>query len=235
MNNNYIGIYQRVPLNILKETLIQFLSSGKIEKSEIIEKLSLFFKGTNRINKAYIILKRIFSKNNILKNLKDNLTVETFNGLEEHEKNALILALITQTYPFSFSLVTNLASIFKVQETCNTTFIYNKMSSYYGSNRTTSVAIYSIIPLLIEMSLIKRIKPGLYSLNRNFTIKNNLIIETLMSAYFFNNKTKSLLFDDLSTHPWFFFFKLKINNDFSNFKILNISKSDFRNSMLVIK
>lgn len=234
-NKNYIGICQRIPLVILEDTLLQFLATGKLDKNIIMEKLSVFFKGENRKLKAYSIIKKLFLDNTDLKKMGSFLTPEIFKSLEKFEQQALLLAIIGSKYPFAFNLIKHLSSLFKVQETCNIKFIYNKMSSYYGSNRSTSVAIYTLIPLLIEMNLLKRVKPGLYILDNTFVLKNKTVMEYFLLAYFINNKTKSLLFEDLHTNPWFFFFKLDSNVlDDNSFKNLTVSKNESKNYIFLV-
>jgi len=62
-NQNYIGINQRIPLNVLEQSLIQFLTTGELDKPFVMEQLSIFFNGKNRIAKAYGIIKKIFIEN----------------------------------------------------------------------------------------------------------------------------------------------------------------------------
>lgn len=222
-NKNYIGINQRIPLKVLEQAFELVLTTGKLDKDFLIEQLSITFKGKNRINKAYLIIKKIFSDNKSAKSLTNNFKDSTV--IKKEEKYALFLALMASSFPFVFNLVQTLATIFKIQDECNSKLIMSKMSNLYGSNRATEIAVYSVIPLLKEMHLIKRVKPGLYNKDEIFDIENVNIIQYYLSAYLNCMKTKSFSADDIKNHPWFFFFKPdKLNIDTGKIKISIFNK-----------
>lgn len=232
-NNFYIGINQRIPIEVLESSFYDLFETGSISKEHIVQQLGTEFKGKNRVGKGFSVVKRIMSHPTVsrtvkIKTVQDRKGVKSFSSFPNSDRNALYLSMIAGAYPIAFSLCNLLGSVFKVQQQCSTRLIRSKLSALYGSNRATENAIFSLIPMLIEMNLLKRDKPGLYSSAKRSIIQDRWISDIYIETYLKGLKTKTILIEDMDSHPWFYFYKPDINYIFSN----NDSMLQFKESRI---
>ncbi|KAA9332674.1 hypothetical protein [Adhaeribacter soli] len=225
MNNKgkYIGLNQRIPFEVLDLAIQNYLDSDVVDKSKILQHMLIFTSGVNRANKASNYVVQILSRQeSLLKKIKKSLKQSTFESLSNADRKALSLSLISLTYPITYDLLVALAQGFKVQTQINKKFINEKVMAIYGSNRTVDIAIDALLPMLIELSTIKRDKVSIYSLANRLAITNKFIQELIIYTDIKLSSTKSILVDDLGYRPWFTYFDLPQTN---NYQYL-VSKKD---------
>lgn len=222
MNNKgkHIGINQRIPLDVLDVAIHFYLENGVIDKVGIFQHMQAFTAGVNRANKATAYVAQILSRQMLLLDeLKKAITITPYNSLRADDRKAFCLCLISLTYPITYDLLIALAQGFKVQSQINKKFIGEKVMSIYGSNRTVDIAIDALLPMIIELNTIKRVKVSLYSLGSKLMISNKFISELIVYTDIKLSGSKSILIDDLSYKPWYLYFDLSGIIP-SNFKLL---------------
>ncbi|MBP8016894.1 hypothetical protein KAZ01_02695 [Candidatus Gracilibacteria bacterium] len=222
MNNiESIKINQRIPIYVLEEAFKQYLTDKK-DKDYILEQIRIDSTGENRINKSYLVVNSVIFNNPInkyIESYKNNFIKLFSNSINKH---IILTSLICSCYPYAHSLLYELGSIFKVQDIVNTNVILSKMKSIYGSNRVCENAFYSLIPMFIDLKIINRIKTGLYSHGDFYNLEDNDITELFLISFLINNSNKKVLLEDISYNPYFFFYKISVNNlKFKNIKIFD--------------
>jgi len=217
----YIGINQRIPFGVIDAGLYRLLRDNTINKDLIISHLREFTKGENRLLKAAQYTVQVLSRPE-----KCILELSKFIGAEEYlklpitDRNAIILSLVTLTYPITYDLLVSLASGFKVQAHINRQFINKKMAALYGSNRTLDIALDALLPMIIELGTIERVKTSLYALAQKKIITQPLIKELIIFVDIKLSGSKSILVDDLQYRPWYMFHEINFGkkHDFLLFK-----------------
>jgi len=233
-NNKYIGINQRVPFDVLDAALYRFIRDKTIEKEPIITHMREFTTGENRLLKAAGYAVQTLSKHKkITTQLGNSFTPEAYLKLPESDRKAICLCLSSLTYPVIYDLLITLAAGFKVQPKLNRQFINLKMATIYGSNRSIYNALDAIIPMIIEMDTMERIKTSLYSLSPKSVISHQIIKELIIFTDIKLSGSKSILVDDLQYRPWYMFFDITLN-DQKNFTLFKYSESRIGQGYLTI-
>jgi len=207
----YIGINQRVPFDVLDTGLYRFLLDQAIDKESIIAHMREFTKGENRALKAVQYVVQILSRQEkYILELNKSIGAEAYLKLPVTDRKAIILSLVALTYPITYDLLIALASGFKVQPQINRQFINQKMAGLYGSNRTLAVALDALVPMIIELGTVERVKISLYSLSEKSVITHPAIRELIIFTDIKLSGSKSILVDDIQYRPWYMFFEISL-------------------------
>lgn len=205
----YIGLNQRIPFEVLDAAIHSFLETGNVDRAYILQSMQEFTSGTNRANKAVSYVVRIINRqDHILDVFKKTTRARDYISLRIEDRMALCLCLISLTYPISYDLLVAMAQGFKVQSQINKKFISEKVMSIYGSNRTVDIALDALLPMLIELNTIQRVKVSIYELASKLTIRNKFITELIVYTDIKSSGSKSILIDDLGYRPWYSYFEL---------------------------
>ncbi len=207
----YIGINQRIPIRVLNDGIIRLLQSGEVLLEDFKQDMREYSSGENRIHKASKYAMQILSSPIVIKTIQSKFNPESYNLISESDRKALILCLLALTYPITYDMLISLSSVFKVQKQVNRSIINSKMSSLFGSNRTLDIAIDALIPMIIELSTIKRAKVSIYEVETKKVIKNPFISEFYIYTDIMLSGSKTILLDDLKFRPWFVFFEPVLN------------------------
>lgn len=227
-SSNYIGINQAIPITVLDAGLYNYISSGEINENEILNGLSESTSGKNRLQKALMHCKRILTKPEpILSEIKKHFSAEQYFMLQKRERNIIILSLVSCLYPMAYNLLDSLAKVFKVQAVVNTKSILQKMSSLYGNNRSLEIGVYSLLPMFIELELIKRIKRGFYEKNDAYEISHPIIKEIYVYSDIYLSGSKSILTSDIEYRSWYFYNKVYLKNKFQTKLIQNSGNGEY--------
>lgn len=206
---HYIGINQRIPFEVLDAAIHLYMEKGTTDKAYIFQRMQEFTTGANRANKAAGYVVQILTRQDpLLGKLKKTISDAPYSALRTEDRMALCLCLIGLTYPITYDLLVALAQGFKVQGQINKKFISEKVMAKYGSNRTVDIAIDALLPMIIELSTIKREKVSIYSKASKLSITNKFISELIIYTDIKLSGSKSILIDDLSFKPWYSYFDL---------------------------
>lgn len=209
----YLGINQEFPFSILDEVVFLYISGEEIEKEFVYKLLEEKIKGENRLSKAYSHIKLIFVKNEkILTRLQNELSPRDYLEIPLVERKALLLCLLSITFPVAFDLLNLLAKGFKVQSKINRNYIDQKMSSIYGSNRGIYNAVAALLPMFIDFDLIIRDRNGLYSAAASKAIFSEYISYLYIYTDIKLSGSKTILIEDLEYRPWYFYFEPAVEN-----------------------
>jgi hypothetical protein len=231
-NTRYIGINQRVPIQVLGNALIYLLRGDLHIREEIRRDLSEHFNGQNRLKKAVQYVNRILFLSGTAKKFATSFDLDTYTHLPESDKRAVMLSLLASAYPFVFDLTSNIMTILQAQPLVNTAYIQEKMSAKYGSNRTMFVGINAVVPMLIELNVVKRPKVGFYERIEKQQIHSQLVKELFIHTELSVTNSKSILLTDISTNPWFSCFDFGLI-DVGQLKMLSSSESGYRGGVLL--
>ncbi len=213
-SKKFIGINQHVPITVLDHALASFLETGEIDRKEIALELSRITKGGNRSEKASRYACQILTKPmSVLDILKKNINSSQYVKLHPNEKKAIILSLLSITYPITYDLLVTVATVLKVQPQVSKAYINQKMGSIYGSNRTLAVALDALMPMLIELNTIERVKIGLYKRGPVMRLSNPMVTELYIYTEILLSGSKSIIYDDIKQRPWFYFFEVDYKKD----------------------
>ena len=207
----YIGINQRVPFNVLNDGIIRLLQSEEVTLNDFRHDMAQYSKGANRIDKASKYAMQILSRPTIIKAIQSKFNPESYNFLSETDRKAMVLCLLALTYPITYDMLVSLSAIFKVQPQVNRSTINSKMSAIYGSNRTLDIAIDALIPMIIELSTVRRSKVSIYEIEARKAIKNPFISELYIYTDIKLSGSKTILLDDLQIRPWYMYFEPVLN------------------------
>ena len=205
----YIGLNQRVPFEVLDAAIHFYMSNGVVDKAYVLQRMLDVTSGTNRANKAANYVVQIVERQvQLLDQLKKVIKDTPYGALRIEDRKALCLCLICLTYPITYDLLIALAQGFKVQSQINKKFISEKVMSIYGSNRTVDIAIDALLPMIIELNTIKRVKVSIYSLAAKLMIANKFVSELVIFTDIKLSGSKSILLDDLNFKPWYSYFDI---------------------------
>lgn len=207
----YIGINQRIPFNVLNDGIIRLLKSGEVTLNDFRQDMGQYSKGVNRIEKASKYAMQTLSRPAIIKTIQSKFNPESFNLLSDTDRKAMVLCLLALTYPITYDMLVSMSAIFKVQSQINRSTINSKMSSIYGSNRTLDIAIDALIPMIIELSTVRRSKVSIYEIEAKKAIKNPFISELYIYTDIKLSGSKTILLEDLQFRPWFMYFEPVLN------------------------
>lgn len=223
-STKFIGINQRVPYSILDESLKRFLYSGEIKREDILEGMLRVTAGENRAKKAAMYGHQILTRpKKILAFIEKSIGASVYEKLSEQDRKAVILCLAANTFPITYDLLCAIATVFKVQEQVSRTFINQKMAALYGSNRTLAVGIDALMPMLIELGTLERVKNGVYRVGSQPIIINSAVAELYVATDINLSGSKSIALDETNYRPWFFFNKVELQSD-DKFKLLKLTE-----------
>lgn len=220
----YIGINQRVPYSILDESLKHYLHSGKIKRGEILERMLGVTTGENRVKKATIYAHQILNRpKNLLSFIEKSIGASVYEKLPEQDRKAVILCLVANTFPITYDLLCAIATVFKVQEQVSRAYINHKMAALYGSNRTLAIGIDALMPMLIELGTLERVKMGVYKVGSQPTISHPAVAELYVATDIALSGSKSIALDETTYRPWFFFNQVELSKG-ATFKLLRMTE-----------
>ena len=107
------------------------------------------------------------------------------------------------------------------------------MAALYGSNRTLDIAIDALVPMIIELGTIERVKKSLYAKAPNNIITHPIITEMIIFADIKLSGSKSILVEDLQFRPWYMFFQINLG-DMQNFSLFKYTESGIGQGYLTI-
>lgn len=215
----YIGLNQRIPFDVLDSSICFYLNNGIIDKDHIFEKMQIYTSGVNRAKKSTNYVVQILSRQKkFLDQFKKTIENTKYESLRVDDRKALCLCLISITFPIAYELLISLGKGFKVQCQINKKFISEKVMSIYGSNRTVDIAIDALLPMLIELNAIKRVKVSIYSRGEKLIVNNKFIFELIIFTDIILSNSKSILIDELGFKSWYVFF------DISGFSLIDFSQ-----------
>jgi len=223
-STKFIGINQRVPYSILDASLKQYLYSGEIKREEILERMLSITTGENRAKKATMYAHHILTRpKKFLSFIEKSIGASVYEKLPEQDRMAVILCLVANTFPITYDLLCAIGTVFKVQEQVSRSFINQKMATLYGSNRTLAIGIDALIPMLIELGTLDRIKNGVYKVGNQPTITHSSVAELYVATDIALSGSKSIALDDTSYRSWFFFNQVELPKGVK-FKLLKIKE-----------
>jgi hypothetical protein len=203
MNHKSIDINQRIPLDTLYAALESYLN-GNYSEDYILEQLTLEFKGENRLKKSLRIVNKVIQRNPLRAFLEENKDNIKQAIKKKHDRNAILIALLNSSFPFSFDTLQFLGKYLAVQDLVNRDIIKKSLASFYGGNRATENAIDSVIPMFIEAGLIRRLKLGVYQRNFNFYTSTE-VSKQLFIESFKVNKSLDVIQEYQLRDPYFIF------------------------------
>lgn len=207
-NRKFIGINQRIPFEVIDSAIYDYLNTGEIKKDKILSHMLEYTKGQNRAEKASMYVFQVLKRqNSILEEFKRALGPDGYHHLSQTDRKVLVLCLLALTYPITYDLLVALAQGFKVQDTINKLFISEKVMSIYGSNRTVDIAIDALLPMIIELNTVQRVKVSIYSKFGRQPISHPLIRELVVYTDIKLSGSKSILLSDLKHRPWLQYFE----------------------------
>jgi hypothetical protein len=215
----YIGLNQRIPFSVMDSAIEKYFDNSKIDKESVFQHILEYTAGVNRASKASTYVVQILTRQKqFLERIKNAIAACPYATIRINERKAFCLCLICLTYPITYDLLISLSQGFKVQKQINKKFISEKLMSIYGSNRTVDIAIDALLPMIIELSTIKRDKLGIYSIAERNKITNKIIAEAIVYSDIKLSDTKSILIDDINTKPWYSYFDMKniVISDFTH-------------------
>lgn len=221
----YIGINQRIPFDVLDAAIHHYIQSGTISKASVLSHMLEFTKGMNRAEKAATYIVQIVTRQQkLIDEFKKLVNDTSYLMLNSFDRKVFALCLLSLTYPITYDLLITLASGFKVQDQINRQFINKKMGLIYGSNRTLDIALDALIPMIIELNTISRVKTSLYSLSGKISLNHPFLVETLIYTDIKLSDSKSILFEELKYRPWYIYFNIEMAKD-QHFRLLKLSES----------
>lgn len=229
----YIGLNQRVPFKLLNDGLTRLLDNQELSLEELKYNMFEYTKGENRAAKGSKYAYQILTRPVIMKSIKNKFDAESYNFLTQSDKQAMMLCLVAITFPITYDLLVLLSTAFKVQPQVNRALINSKMSAIYGSNRTLDIALDALIPMIIEMSTIKRTRISIYEIEEKKVIGNPFIAELFIYTDIKLSSSKTILVEDLQVRPWYMYFTPELNID--KLTILKHSESRLGGGYLAIK
>ncbi|MCS6905055.1 MAG: hypothetical protein RML72_06185 [Bacteroidia bacterium] len=208
----YIGINQKVNIQLLEDLLFSYWQNGELNKEELAFGLQRSINGINRRIKAQQTIQQIFKRQQYLLNfLRKKIRPQYFDYLAVSEKHAIILALLALTYPIFYHTLCILAPVFKIQPIVRRALVVDRLSALYGSNSTFFNALAAIFPMLQELGILQKgNKPGLYQSCPPLFIKNPYIAQLIIYVELKLCETSSITYEDIRKKYWFYFFDFSL-------------------------
>ncbi len=211
-SKKYIGINQRVPFSLLDESLKRFLASGELDRSELMEEILTEMKGHNRAEKATQYAWQILTRPKaFIRFILKNISPAVYSKLPQHDRKAISLCLVANTYPITYDLLSTVAKVLKVQDQVSRAFINQKMAALYGSNRTLDIAIDALMTMLVELGALSRVKIGFYTRGERPRITNKAVSELYIATDIRLSGSKSIVLDEINHRSWFYFYRVDLN------------------------
>ena len=209
-SEKYIGIDKWVPFSVLDAGMVALLDCGKVDREQLKLHLHEFIKGENRVSKAAKVAYNILTQPvDILSAAQKEFTRESYIRLPENERKVLMVSLFACAYPMFYDLMVAMATAFKVQPEVNKKFISQKMSNIYGSNRSFDMALDSLLIMIIDLDIVKRVKRSIYTLGATKTVRTPLISESYIYTDIKLSGSKTVLVEDLQSRPWYLFSRVE--------------------------
>lgn len=204
----YIGIEKYFPYEVMNHSIVEFLATGGIDKSELLDTIKRYFHGENRARKAANALYSTVTKSSALQTaLKNNFTAETFSSLSENDKKTIDLCFVCFRFPFAMDVVERFAKIFNVQELASGRQIFDSIASDYGANRTVDMGLNAVYYFLLDAHLVERVKPGLFKKGEKIKI-SNFAKEAWIFTWWALGGRKATRADELKYEPAMIFFDI---------------------------
>jgi hypothetical protein len=198
-NDKSIGLNQRIPFSVLNAGMLTFLETNQVNRDELLGLMLEETKGENRAKKASAFASKIIEmENSVIDGIKKHFTPQSWVRLSEREKKVLLLSLTCLRYPIVYDSLQILGTQFKIQSSVNRAFINQKLSLKYGSNRTCMVGIDALIPMIIESTLVERIKTGLYGKGDLVIPQHQFVKEAWTKMELILSKTRTISVEELS-------------------------------------
>lgn len=199
-----IGIEKRVSLPIL-ELALRAVLDGSASSDYFMELALAGCTGPNRAKKSVALLNRLTIKSKLLPYIEQY--PEQVNNMlrSSMDKPLLFSAMMCSAYTLFYDTVALLGKYFHVQETVSRSFLLQKLSEKYGSNRTLDVAFDCVMPMLIETGIVKRSELGVYAMVRQEKYSDHAAA-IYKQAFLLNNPNFSEK-DNVEGHPFFEFIK----------------------------
>ncbi len=233
--SRYIGINQRVPIELLEKYITNYLETGTIDTTAMKADMALVYKGHNRALKASQYTNRILSLDKpVLEFIQKRIGHERYKKLNATDKHAITLTLITLAYPLFYDVIAVLAKVFRVQELVSRRYIAQKIGSLYGSNRTLEIALDAVFPMLVEINLIVRDKRGVYRAIPCREITDDRAAELFVAIGIRLSGGKQISIDDFEYRDWHYFLKPK-QPPYPNQVLLAVSKTGSRQGYIEYK
>lgn len=103
----------------------------------------------------------------------------------------------------------------------------------YGSNRSIYNAVDAVIPMIIELGAVERIKISLYSLSEKTVITHPVIKELIIFTDIKLSGSKSILVDDIQYRPWYMYFEINLSTQHT-FRLFKYSEGRIGKGYLTI-
>lgn len=224
MNDKYLGINQPIPDTVLESVLFASLHGEFLPRETLDLQLSEFIRGKNRRDKAISHINLFLTRNQFLINeLRRKMDGETFICLPESERKIVIICFLAITFPIFYETMKVLASVYKVQDRINTDSIISKLSANYGSNRGIYNALNAVLPMLVDLGLITRVKPGIFEKKETFSTLKPFLGEFCIYTDITLSTSKTILLEDIHHRPWYNYFNFPLQSE-NNFEILKFSE-----------
>ncbi|MDX1908013.1 MAG: hypothetical protein SF053_13340 [Bacteroidia bacterium] len=217
----YIGLNQRIPIEVLDVAIHGYLEKGFLDKEYIFQQVQKFTPGENRAHKVLKYITQIIVQQRYFLDMFRKIVVNTpYFSFNKENRKAFCLCMISLTYPIMYDTLIFLAQGLKVQNYISKKFINQKVMSIYGSNRTVDIAIDALIPMLIELGTINRFKVGIYTSGLTLTITDKFIYELVIYTDIKLSGSKSMLLEDMTSKPLYVYFDISsMSVDYFHFLI----------------
>ena len=208
IKGKYIGISNRIPINLLEYAISHYVRTGKVDSAEYLNFVKEYTKGENRAKKTLTHITTIINKNSSTLDLISKKCKNDFTFFSEKDRKAILLCIYSLAFPIAYDILNGFAVGFKVQEIISKRVILEKIGSIYGSNRSMHIAVDETLPIFLEAGIIERIKTGIYKKSKPIQVNNQTVIELVIYTDLKLSSTKSILVDDLEYKPWYGYFDL---------------------------
>jgi hypothetical protein len=215
----YIGISNRIPINLLEYAISHYVRTGKIDSIDYLKSVKEYTKGENRAKKTLTHITTIINKNTSILDLISKKCQNDFAFFSENDRKVILLCMYSLAFPIAYDILNGLAVGFKVQENISKRVVLEKTGSLYGSNRSMHIAVDETLPIFLQAGIIERIKIGMYKKSRPLQVNNQTAIELVIYTDLKLSSSKSILVDDLEYKPWFGYFDFTHSSP-ENFNIL---------------
>jgi len=214
LSKKYIGINQKIQFKVFDISIYEYLKNENINRELIKDLIREFISGENRIEKTTSYIIQIFKKQKVvIQWLKKNLSADGYISLPLIEREAISFSLIALTFPISYDFIAVLAGVFKVQENISKEAIVQKLSAFYGSNRSLYNALDSLIQMLMEQNKLNRFKMGIYEKGNIYELQYQITKEIIIYTDICLSNKKSILVSDIEQRKWFVFFPIKFEKN----------------------
>ncbi len=211
-NDKYIGINNRIPFHVLDLSLGEYIHSEIINKEVLLNHIKEITHGENRAKKSVNNLCKLLIKNEtIIKKYRKTLQSHSYFDMSLDDRKILVLCLFCLTYPIAYEMLIIMSKGFKVQKLLNKLYLKEKIGAIYGGNRAVHIAIDEVLPLFIEIGIIKRQKIGIYVKNFQLETISSFLSETIVYTDILLSGSKSLFIEEISFRPFYDYFRFNLD------------------------